>query len=609
MCGIAGYIGSRDLESHTLHSCLDLMKRRGPDHSACRSFKRKTGENIYLLHSRLSIIDLEERSNQPFQVGSKWIVFNGEIYNYLELRSELKNKYEFRTKSDTEVLLAGIEKNGWNILDRMEGMWSFVVYDEADGSLTLCRDRFGEKPLYIFRDQTGLYFGSEVKFIATLLGKKLEVDVEHLYRFMVHGYKTLYKANHQFFKGLEELSSSSILRLAPGKIEERKSYWKPRFIPQEDMTYADAVSGAREKLIRAVELRLRADVPLAFCMSGGVDSNSLISIAKNIFNYDVHGFTISNPDERYDEKEFVDYAVKELGVRHTYIPVNTKEFLPKLRTLIKQHDAPVYTITYFTHWMLEESIAKHGYKISISGTAADELFSGYYDHHLAYLAEMKANAEYYEASRKAWMQHIQPMVRNPHLRNPDLFIDDPDFRQHLLVDGDDFTKFLKKSWSEEFVETKFTNSLLRNRMLNEIFHEGVPVILHEDDLNSMFFSIENRSPFLDRQLFDFCYQIPSRHLIQNGHAKAVLRDSMKGIVPEKIITNRRKVGFNAGIFSFLDMRDPQVKSYLLDESPIYNHIRKDQIEQIVAKPELVNSESKFLFAFLASKIFLEEFAV
>jgi asparagine synthase (glutamine-hydrolysing) len=145
-------------------------------------------------------------------------------------------------------------------------------------------------------------------------------------------------------------------------------------------------------------------------------------------------------------------------------------------------------------------------------------------------------------------------------------------------------------------------------MLNELFHEAIPVILHEDDLNAMYYSIENRSPFLDRELFEFCNRIPTRYLIQNGAAKAILRESMRGIVPQRILDNRRKVGFNAPIFSFLDVHDPEVRAYLLDWSPIFEHVRRDKIETLISKPDLPNSESKFLFYFLNSKMFLEEFA-
>jgi asparagine synthase (glutamine-hydrolysing) len=208
---------------------------------------------------------------------------------------------------------------------------------------------------------------------------------------------------------------------------------------------------------------------------------------------------------------------------------------------------------------------------------------------------------------KNWAQYIKPIVRNPYLRNPNTFIENPGQRNHIFLDANSFAQYLYEPWSELFSEVRYSESLLRNRMLNELFHEAIPVILHEDDLNAMYYSIENRSPFLDRQLFDFCNRIPTRHLIQNGFAKAVLRDAMRGIVPEHILDNHRKVGFNVPIFSFLDVHDPEVRSYLLNQSPIFDHVQRDKIETLMTKPDLPNSESKFLFYFLNSKMFLEEF--
>ena len=608
MCGIAGYFGTQPIDADRIQSCLRLMGRRGPDNAAYRRWVNQAGRNIYLLHTRLDIIDLDDRANQPFNVGSKWMVYNGELYNYLELRRELIARGQaFTTESDTEVFLKAIDTQGWDVLDRCEGMWAFAVYDERAGGLTFCRDRFGEKPLYLYRDKSGLYFGSEAKFIIALLGHRLEVNVNHLYRYLVNGYKSLYKENDTFFKGLTELPPAATLHLDVMGQEKQVVYWQPRFCPDETMSYADAVAGVRERLTQSVQLRLRADVPLAFCMSGGIDSNSLIGIAKRILDYDVHGFTITNTDSRYEEQEMVTYAVQELGIRHTSLPVNVDGFLTKLRLLVRQHDAPVYTITYFAHWLLMESIARQGYRISISGTAADELFTGYYDHHLAYLYEVRREPALYAASRQAWAEHIQPLVRNPYLGNPDAFVENPGLRDHVFLNAEDFARYLICSWFESFTEKKFSEDLLRNRMLNEMFHEAVPVILHEDDSNAMYFSIENRSPYLDRDLFEFCYRIPSKYLVRDGLTKVVLRDAMKGVVPERILTNHRKVGFNAPILSFLDVKDPSVRDALLDESPIFDHVRRDKIETLMSKKDLPNSESKFLFYFLSSKMFLEEF--
>ena len=173
------------------------------------------------------------------------------------------------------------------------------------------------------------------------------------------------------------------------------------------------------------------------------------------------------------------------------------------------------------------------------------------------------------------------------------------------MNNDLFASCILDEWKESFTENKYVKSLLRNRMLNEMFVETVPVILHEDDLNAMYFSMENRSPFLDSNLFDLAYSIPSHYLIKNGLAKAVLRDAMQGIVPENVLKERRKVGFNAPIMDLLDLNDPIIRSYLLDDSEVFSLIKKNSIEKILNEENFPNSISKFLFNFLNTKIFLE----
>ena len=402
MCGIAGYIGTRDIPPERIERCLSLMRRRGPDHAAWKHWRHSGGRQTYLLHTRLNIIDLDERANQPFHAEPLWMAFNGELYNYLELKAELEAWGErFTTQSDTEVFLRAIRRFGWEGLDQCEGMWALAVYDEPEGALTLARDRFGEKPLFLHRAADGVYFGSEPKMIFALLGRRLPVNIDHLYRYLVNGYKALYKAGHTFFEGLEELPRATTLRIGADGRECAQAYWQPALAQQASLSYDEAVASVRTQLIRAVELRLRADVPLAFCMSGGIDSLTLISIAKRVFNYDVHGFTFVNEDPRYDEQEMVEHAVQRLGLRHTEVRADRATFLDQLRALVAYHDAPVFTISYFVHWLVLEAIARQGYKISISGTGADELFTGYYDHHLAYLYEVRGEPALHAASREA----------------------------------------------------------------------------------------------------------------------------------------------------------------------------------------------------------------
>jgi asparagine synthase (glutamine-hydrolysing) len=607
MCGIAGYYGARILSQESLDTCISLMQRRGPDGHGRIHRTVGTGRNGYLLHSRLRIIDLDARANQPFARGQGHLCFNGELYNYVELRKAQQSRGEtFATASDTEVLASLLASRGVNGLDDGEGMWAFAWLD--DDGLLLCRDRFGEKPLYIHENADGVYFGSEPKFIFALLGRRLPVNTNHLQRYLVNGYKALYKTRETFFSGLNEVGAGYVVHFDRYGNRSDRRFWTPRFdAVDESMSFESAVARTRETLEESVRLRLRADVPIAFCLSGGVDSNALIAIAKRRLGHQVHGFTIMNTDERYEERAMVETAVAELGLRHTAIPIEHRDFLPNLRKLVQHHDSPVSTITYYAQWQLMEAVAAEGYKVSVSGTGADELFSGYFDHQNFYIEALRDDPAAQEQARENWLRTVAPIVRNPFLQDPDCFVKNPDLRDHIYLDADVFSKLMVQPWHEPFAEENYSRVPLRNRMNNELFHESVPPILHEDDLNAMYFSIENRSPFLDRRLFDLCQSIPVRHLVRGARAKAVLREAVRGLAPDAVVDNPRKVGFNVPILDYLDVADPQVRAQILDDGPVFDVLRREAIADLIDKPELRNSQSKFLFYFLNARMFLEEY--
>ncbi len=608
MCGIAGYFGFNPPSPDRITQTLRTLRRRGPDGQGQAAWTRD-GRTTVLLHTRLAIVDLDERSNQPFTIGQKTIVYNGELYNYKEIRRELEGTgWRFRTTSDTEVLLAAWEAWGEAALERFEGMWAFALYDGADGSLTLCRDRFGQKPLYLVEDDHGLWFASEAKAIFSLRGAGLPVNREHICRYLVNGYKALYKGSQTFFEGLSDLPRASVLRLTADGQRSSRAYWTPSFAPDETMTFERAVEETRALMIDSVRLHLRSDVPIAFCMSGGMDSNALIAIAKKELGYDVHGFTVMIDDPHYNEQITVRDVVNTLGLKHTPVHLSPETGIAGLTDLVRQHDAPVYTITYYMHWRLMAHVAEEGYKISISGTGADELFSGYYDHYLMYLRSVYGTP-LFDPAVAAWERHVQPVVRNPFLKDPLRFVRQPEFRDHIFLKNDVFRKALKRPFTEEFYEQTYTSdSLLRNRMMNEMFNEGVPVILHEDDVNAMYFSIENRSPFLNRDLFNLCQTMPDKILMRDGYNKAVLREAMRGIVPDAVVNQRQKYGFNGPADSFVDTRDPQTRASLLADSPIYDLISRDAIRTLLEQDGFENSDSKFLFYFINAKIFLETYS-
>ena len=244
------------------------MSRRGPDNQDF-ILKRNKEINTYLLHSRLSIIDLNKKSNQPFYEKDNILSFNGEIYNYIELAKKTK-KYSnnFHKISDTEVLSHLLSKKGINGLKDCEGMFALTWLN--NDTLYLARDRFGEKPLYYFiENNSGVYFGSEIKFLFTLMGRKLPINQKQIFRYLVNGYKSLYKNGENFFSGIKEVKPGSYLKFDQKYENNEIFYWKPSSKVNSDISYKEAVKGTQERLIKSVELRLRSDVPISFCLSGG----------------------------------------------------------------------------------------------------------------------------------------------------------------------------------------------------------------------------------------------------------------------------------------------------------------------------------------------------
>jgi len=606
MCGIAVYIGKESLSSQTINQTLELMKNRGPDDQNWYT-SHLNDSKIYLLHSRLSIIDINERSNQPFTFNDCTLVFNGEIYNYVEVRNDLKKLgHSFITDSDTEVLLKAYVEYGENCVNYFEGMWAFAIWDGQKKHLFISRDRFAEKPLYVLKTDSGIYFGSEIKFIRMLYGKSLTVNQKHILRYLILGYKSLYKTNETFFNRISEIKNATNFIIYPDLEIRNYRYWKPTCKIDESMSINDAIEGTKHHLLESVRIRLRSDVPMAFCLSGGVDSASLVSIAANYFNYDVASFSIIDKDERYNEYNNIKATVDHTGCKATYVQLSYNNILSRLQKLIAYHDAPVATITFFIHSMLSEKIAGNGYKVAFSGTSADELFTGYYDHFLLHLNSMK-NTKEYSKYLDDWKEHLLRFVRNPILRNPNLYSENPNSRDHVFDNSDEFRTYLKVPFNETFQEEFFTENLLRNRMMNELFHESTPLILHEDDLNSMYYSLENRSPYLDSRLFDFAYSIPNEYLIQKGYGKYILRQSMKGILNDQTRLVRQKKGFNASVNSIFDFSDNEMRSFLLDStSPISDLISLKKVESLLNVNPAPNHYSKFLFSFINTKIFLEQ---
>ena len=608
MCGISGYISKRNLiEESGVTRTLELMKRRGPD---SKNFYKNSdsSKELALLHTRLNIIDLNDRANQPYYDEHFVIVFNGEIYNYLEIKKKLEKKnYKFKTNSDTEVLIKSFQEYGEKCVDHFIGMWAFAIWDIKKKQLFLSRDPFGEKPLYYFLNESGFFFGSEIKFIKSLCKKKFEINKNQINRNLFLGYKSLNKTTNTFYKDIVLLESSSNILIDLDLNLAKKKYWQPKLSIDHNMKIDDAVNGVKNNLVKSLELRMRSDVPIAFCLSGGVDSSLLASHAKKTFNKKISTFSIIDEDPRYDESENIKYVIDDLKCNHELIKINNDEdlFFNRLKELTNYHDGPIATLSYYIHSFLSEYISKKNYKVAISGTGADELFTGYYDHFLLHFEAIKGT-KYFNPNLDSWTKSILPNIRNPYLKNSKLYIEDPENRDLIYEKNLGISQYSTNDVEQKFNEENYCDELLRKRMMNELFNEVVPVILKHDDLNSMYYSIENRSPYLDRDLLEFALTIPPHLLISDGFQKKILRDSGEGILCDKVRLSKQKKGFNASINSIINLKNPEALKFIFEEnSPIAEYVDLKKVKHDLDIEMIPNHMSKLIFSIISTKFFLE----
>lgn len=607
MCGIAGYIGSAPPDRTARDACLAAMAHRGPDGEGVSEI-RLGASTAVLLHTRLAIIDPDPRAAQPFEADGCALTYNGEIYNYPELRTELEALgHAFRTESDTEVLLRAYLAWGTAAFDRLEGMFALAIADpRAGGRLLIARDRFGEKPLHLLRGPDGVTFASEPKQLVALAGRSLSVNESAVRRFLAHGYRSVFGMQDGFFTEAERFPAGHFAWIGPDGDGIPQSYWQPRFDPDPTMTRGDALEGAAVEIDRAIRIRLRSDVPIAISLSGGIDSNVLAGIAVHRHGQPLHTFSMLEADRDYDESAAIRSAAEALGTPHHETRVGRTRFLDRLAGMCRAYDGPVPSLGMYLDGFLSEAVAAAGYKVLINGNGADEVFAGYYDHYLFWLAGQAGAADIDDLVAD-WRDSLGRHVRNPLLQDPRAFVARPGRRDHLHLNAPDVGRYLRFVPAETFAEEPYCDDLLRMRMLNELLRESVPILTWSHDCHYMAHGIENRAAYLDRGLVDFMMTVPSRHLIQDGFTKALLRNAGRGVVPESVLGLKKKHGFNAPILSLLDRDDPAVRDRLLADSAFWQLVDRDAAARLLTPDGDVGGRDNFLFCLVSARLFYETF--
>ncbi len=602
MCGIAGFIARGQQPEKMIDQMTDALQHRGPDDRGVYTDAFGSGFNIALGHRRLTIIDLTKKGHQPMQSANGDIVlsYNGEVYNYLELREELKAAgYTFDSDSDTEVVLKAYQHWSTDCFARFNGMWGLAIYDRDQERVILSRGRFGQKPLYYSRGEDYFVFASEPKAIFASGQVERQPNYEKIYRYLSGNYRYVDIDDQSFFADVYQVPKASYMVIDSNLNVTTHKYWSLETQSiDETLTDDDAVKTYRELFVDAVRLRLRSDVPVGCMLSGGLDSTAITAVAYKVLNNDITTFSGVTGEDKgvYDESEYIDAVIEATDANYHYIKPDPADIVETVKEMMQYHDEPISTVTWYSLYLIAQQVAREDIPVILNGHGGDELLGGYWDHYHYHFADLEESGQTDQRQRE-----IEGWQSN-HGRNPEEI---PMWRQRVTDYGNEtdsgMSKFADYSscFTPEFAETyrrdirvvPLYRPLLQNRMESELFYETLPASLRPEDRNTMAFSLESRSPFLDYRLVEFCFTLPSHMKIRGGLGKWIHREAMKDILPESVRTRMDKAGFIAPADEwFRTVNKEQIQAMInapaFEQRGIYNvdrvreifdeHVRQEQ---------------------------------
>ncbi len=551
MCGIAGiwYVNSKPVEDgSTLKEMTDSISHRGPDGEGCWFSNDKT---LQLGHRRLSIIDLTDGGKQPMVSGDKFvIVFNGEIYNYVELKQQLIEKgYSFKSESDTEVVLASYEEWGTGCIKHFDGMFAFALYDLAQKKLFCARDRFGEKPFYYSFFNGNFYFASEMK---ALWAAGVPRDPNHslFYNYFVHDLvENPLDQTNTFFSNIFKLKAAHYFIYNVGTTIDQKKYWELNVNATRDITLSEASDRLMDLLEGSVKRRLRSDVPVGTSLSGGLDSSTIVAIISKTLQNN-HTFSARFKDFKKDEGVYIELVRNKFSTKHHDIYINVEDFIGELDKLILHQEEPFQTGSIFAQYCVYRESRKHNIPVMMDGQGADELLGGYDKDFKFYLRELiqgeKKTEIFLHKIKENHSINLAPNFKEGlRHRLPKLYHSISKFRRMLSVN---LPQGINKEFHKQFQGKAlpfYDPDDLKAILKYELTNDGIEKLLKFADRNSMAHSVEVRLPFLNHDLVEFMMSLKSELFLFDGWSKAVLRNGMKGILPNEIVYRKDKIGFEA----------------------------------------------------------------
>jgi asparagine synthase (glutamine-hydrolysing) len=554
MCGLVATISFDGMpaDEALLKRAADTLAHRGPD-----DFGIATYGPVGFGFRRLAILDLSPAGHQPMELpdGRLAIVFNGEIYNYVELRRELQALgHQFKSSSDTEVLLHAYDQWGTDCVTRFNGMWAFVIFDRERRRLVASRDRFGVKPLYRWTDGRRLMLASEVKGIVASGWYTPAVNWTTAARFLAHGH--LDQDSQTFYAGVDQLEAGSIVEIGfDGRVAERR-YWSLQQLAEEPPD--DPIGRFRELFEDSVRLRMRSDVPVGVCLSGGIDSNAIISMMAALrgpsVGYPLQAF--SYIPEEFSEAEYINASVRKTHAVLNELHTTPRELWDVMPRALWHYDEPVHSPTALIGYQLMRLARSSGVTVVLNGQGADEVNGGYHAYFPAHWADLMhagrwltASAEvrrYAQSQRLSFPGTMRSTVSHWARRelrgvpgfkglrqalhgggaSPAAAWLTPDFQRHVPpLDRDGWTR------------------PLAGVLAHGVERRPLPLYLRVEDRNSMAHSVEARLPFLDYRLVSLAFSLPGEWKLRGGWNKYLVREALKGVIAEEVRTRTDKMGF------------------------------------------------------------------
>lgn len=594
MCGICGkfyFDAARAVTTQELRQMSAMLIHRGPDGEGVR-----TDGNVGLAHRRLAIIDLRPEAGQPMcnEDGTVWVTFNGEIYNFRELRQDLKNRgHLFRTSSDTEVIVHAYEEYGRSCVDHFRGMFAFAVWDARSKVLFLARDRIGKKPLFYYVDGDRFIFASEIKAILSDPSVSVEPDPVAIDHYLALGY---IPAPLTAFRGIRKLGAAHWLEIRDGRLKIDR-YWKLHYSPKRKLTLRDAVAELRWHIAEAVRMRLISDVPLGAFLSGGIDSSAVVAHMARATDMPVRTFSVGFEESEFDERVFARMVAQRYGTNHTELIVKAPvaDILPRL---VWHYDEPFGDSSAVPSYAIAELTRRH-VTVVLNGDGGDENFAGY-DRYVVNRRAHRGDAIPLWVRQKAWSA-IQNLPANWRRRYPlaklariaEAMAQSPEHRYaqwagHFPLSERQalYTEAFGESVAESDPAAAFVDFFGQSDAMDwtdATLDADVNLYLADDllvkmDRATMAHSLETRSPLLDHVLMEFVASLPPTMKLQGGQKKRILREAMRGVLPEAILT-RPKMGFGAPVSSWFRNELSQMARDLL--------LSSDALQRGYFKPDAI----------------------